>query len=57
MRFPAPKLHREDGGRYLGTADAVITRDPDAGWVNLGTARVQVLGDHRVMPSGEYASS
>ena len=25
LRFPAPKLHREDGGRYLGTADAVIT--------------------------------
>jgi len=23
LRFPAPKLHREDGGRYLGTADAV----------------------------------
>ena len=48
LRFPAPKLHREDGGRYIGTADAVITRDPDAGWVNLGTARVQVLDEHRV---------
>ena len=48
LRFPAPKLHREDGGRYLGTADAVITRDPDAGWVNLGTARVQILDEHRV---------
>jgi UbiD family decarboxylase len=48
LKFPAPKLHREDGGRYLGTADAVITRDPDADWVNLGTARVQILDDHRV---------
>ena len=48
LRFPAPKLHREDGGRYLGTADAVITKDPDAGWVNLGTARVQVLDEQRV---------
>jgi 4-hydroxy-3-polyprenylbenzoate decarboxylase len=48
LRFPAPKLHREDGGRYLGTADAVITRDPDANWVNLGTARVQVLDEQRV---------
>jgi 4-hydroxy-3-polyprenylbenzoate decarboxylase len=48
LKFPAPKLHREDGGRYLGTADAVITRDPDADWVNLGTARVQILDEHRV---------
>ncbi|HEX9446286.1 MAG TPA: UbiD family decarboxylase [Candidatus Binatia bacterium] len=48
LRFPAPKLHAQDGGRYLGTADAVITRDPDADWVNLGTARVQVLDDKRV---------
>ncbi|HWO40560.1 MAG TPA: UbiD family decarboxylase [Candidatus Eisenbacteria bacterium] len=48
LRLPAPKLHREDGGRYLGTADAVITRDPERGWVNLGTARVQVLNQHRV---------
>jgi len=48
LKFPAPKLHREDGGRYLGTADAVITRDPDADWVNLGTARVQILDERRV---------
>lgn len=48
LRFPVPKLHREDGGRYLGTADAVITADPDGGWVNLGTARVQVLDESRV---------
>ena len=48
LRFPAPKLHREDGGRYLGTADAVVTKDPDSGWVNLGTARVQILDEQRV---------
>lgn len=48
LRFPVPKLHREDGGRYLGTADAVITRDPDDNWVNLGTARIQVLDEHKV---------
>src|ERR1039458_5024441 len=35
--FPAPKWHEHDGGRYMGTADMVITRDPDTGWVNLGT--------------------
>jgi UbiD family decarboxylase len=42
FKFPAPKLHKDDGGRYIGTQDAVITRDLEAGWVNLGTARVQL---------------
>ncbi len=42
FEFPAPKWHPLDGGRYIGTADMVITRDPDEGWVNLGTYRVQV---------------
>ncbi len=45
LKFPAPKLHRDDGGRYIGTQDAVITRDLEGGWINLGTARVQVQ-DH-----------
>ena len=40
--FPAPKLHKDDGGKYIGTQDAVITQDPEGRWVNLGTARVQV---------------
>ncbi len=40
--FPSPKWHELDGGRYIGTGDAVITRDPDSGEVNLGTYRVQV---------------
>jgi 4-hydroxy-3-polyprenylbenzoate decarboxylase len=46
--FPAPKLHQQDGGRYLGTCDAVITSDPETGWVNLATARVQILDEQRV---------
>ncbi len=40
--FPVPKWHELDGGRYIGTGDLVINRDPDSGWVNLGTYRVQV---------------
>jgi 4-hydroxy-3-polyprenylbenzoate decarboxylase len=40
--FPAPQWHEGDGGRYIGTECIVITRDPDNGWVNLGTYRVQV---------------
>ena len=42
LRFPIPKWHELDGGRYIGTAHLVITRDPDEGWVNVGTYRVMV---------------
>ena len=41
-KFPAPLWHAEDGGRYLGTGNIVIMRDPDSGWVNAGTYRIQV---------------
>jgi 4-hydroxy-3-polyprenylbenzoate decarboxylase len=41
-KFPAPKVHEEDGGYYIGTDDLVVMRDPDGGWVNMGTYRVQV---------------
>jgi len=41
-RFPAPVWHEHDGGRYLGTGSAVITRDPDSGAVNIGTYRCMV---------------
>jgi UbiD family decarboxylase len=40
--FPAPRWHRGDGGRYIGTADMVVTRDPDQNWVNLGVYRGMV---------------
>ena len=42
LRFPAPIWHARDGGRYLGTFDAVITRDPEDDWVNLGAYRLMV---------------
>ncbi len=43
FQFPIPIHHELDGGRYIGTADAVITRDPEEGWVNFGTYRVQLV--------------
>ncbi|MBI2303591.1 MAG: UbiD family decarboxylase [Chloroflexi bacterium] len=42
LEFPAPFHHELDGGRYLGTACVCITRDPDEGWVNVGTYRAMV---------------
>jgi UbiD family decarboxylase len=41
-KFPVPQVHEEDGGRYIGTSDLVILRDPDSNWINAGTYRVQV---------------
>jgi UbiD family decarboxylase len=46
--FPAPKWHSEDGGKYIGTGDIVIMRDPESGWVNFGTYRTCVQGRDRV---------
>jgi 4-hydroxy-3-polyprenylbenzoate decarboxylase len=51
--FPAPKWHPDDGGRYIGTGSFDITRDPDDGWVNLGTYRVMVHDARRL---GYYIS-
>ncbi|MGH3758321.1 UbiD family decarboxylase [Actinophytocola sp.] len=48
LRFPVPRWHDKDGGRYIGTGDAVICRDPDGGWVNIGTYRVMVVDERRV---------
>jgi 4-hydroxy-3-polyprenylbenzoate decarboxylase len=44
LKFPVPVHHEDDGGRYIGTACGVVTRDPDTGRVNVGTYRVQVKG-------------
>ncbi|HLC26917.1 MAG TPA: UbiD family decarboxylase, partial [bacterium] len=48
LKFPVPVHHELDGGRYIGTADAVITRDPDSGWINSGTYRMQAVGKNKV---------
>ncbi len=42
LKFPTPRWHQLDGGRYIGTACAVITRDPDSGEINVGTYRIQL---------------
>jgi len=55
-KLPAPKHWPLDGGgqpgedlgRYIGTADAVLTRDPDTGIINIGTYRMMVQGKDEV---------
>lgn len=41
-QFPVPIWHELDGGPYIGTGGAVILKDPDSGWVNLGCYRLQL---------------
>lgn len=53
LKFPVPKWHEKDGGRYIGTACMVITKDPETGWNNLGVYRVQV---HNKNTLGLYIS-
>lgn len=48
FKFPIPKWHPKDGGRYFGTGCVVITRDPDTGWVGASTYRVQAQGKNFV---------
>lgn len=48
LDYPVPKWHADDGGRYVGTADVVITRNADTGEINAGTYRVQVHGPDSV---------
>jgi UbiD family decarboxylase len=47
-KFPAPRFHELDGGRYIGTCHTVILRDPDTGWVNLGTYRSMLVDRDRI---------
>ncbi len=42
LEFPVPRWHDKDGGRYIGTGCAVITRDPETNQANLGTYRIMV---------------
>jgi UbiD family decarboxylase len=46
--LPIPRHWPLDGGRYAGTADAVITRDPDSGYLNIGTYRMMLQGKSEV---------
>jgi len=48
LKFPVPRFHELDGGRYIGTSHAVIQKDPDSGWVNLGTYRVMLVDRNHV---------
>src|SRR3990172_12989335 len=45
--LPSPRFSPLDGGRYIGTTVSLVTQDPDTGWTNLGTYRMQLLDKNR----------
>ena len=51
--FPAQRMWPLDGGKYLGTGDAVVTKCPETGRVNVGTYRMMIKGPREV---GVYTS-
>lgn len=42
LEFPVPKWHEKDGGRYIGTGSAVVTKDWESDWINVGAYRMMV---------------
>jgi UbiD family decarboxylase len=49
LRFPVPRWHEGDGGRYIGTGCAVFTTDPHTGELNAGAYRMQVQDNGRAV--------
>jgi 4-hydroxy-3-polyprenylbenzoate decarboxylase len=47
-KYPIPRLHDKDGGRYL-TSQVVLTRDAEAAWTNFGVYRLMLLGRNRLV--------
>lgn len=42
FKFPALRFHESDGGRYMGTGDNLINAEPDSGFINTGTYRMEL---------------
>lgn len=49
LKFPVPRWHEHDGGRFIGTGCAVITTDPRTDEVNVGAYRMQVQDGGRAV--------
>jgi 4-hydroxy-3-polyprenylbenzoate decarboxylase len=42
LMFPVPWWNEQDGGRYIGTWNQIVSKDPETGWTNVGTYRMMV---------------
>lgn len=48
FQFPSPRHHEGDKARYIATACAAITKDPERPWYNLGTYRSTVYDEKTI---------
>lgn len=47
-RFPVPRVHEQDGGRYPGTWGVIVVRTPDGSWTNWSISRVMMIDGKRM---------
>lgn len=47
-QLPVPHWHHLDGGRYINTFGAIVTRDPEDQVVNLGVYRGMLVGKRKI---------
>ena len=47
-KFPWPRWHQRDGGPYI-CATAAVTRDPESGYINVGSYRYMLLSKNTVV--------
>lgn len=47
-RFPWPKWHQRDGGPYI-CATSAVTRDPESGYINVGSYRYMLLNKNTMV--------
>ncbi len=43
FKFPTPRWHENDPGRFIGTGNMVIMKDPDGDWINIAAQRNMVF--------------
>ncbi len=55
-QFPAPMIHEGDGGRYIGTWDIIVSKDPDTGWTNWGMYRVMIHNKRSLAMDAAFTS-
>lgn len=48
LRFPTPRIHGNDGGRYIQTYGMNIVRTPDGSWTNWSVNRMMIAGKDRL---------
>ena len=48
FKFPVPKWHADDAGRYVNTFYSAVTRDPDTGRLNCGIYRGMISSKNKI---------